>query len=87
MKLGVRAIFLSTAIAASGTLVACASTAFAANIFVVGGKPDDPFWAVVKRGAENYGITVPTKEIFTGPGVIDKSTVDVTLKGIQAGVR
>ena len=28
-----------------------------------------------------------TKEIFTGPGVIDKCTVDVTLKGIQAGVR
>jgi simple sugar transport system substrate-binding protein len=27
----------------------------AANIFVVGGKPDDPFWLVVKRGAEDAG--------------------------------
>lgn len=29
--------------------------AFAANIFVVGGKPDDPFWSIVKRGAEDAG--------------------------------
>ncbi|TMV49839.1 substrate-binding domain-containing protein, partial [Thioclava sp. BHET1] len=30
----------------------------AANIFVIGGKPDDPFWAVVKRGAEDAGKVV-----------------------------
>ncbi|WP_206078416.1 sugar ABC transporter substrate-binding protein [Poseidonocella sp. HB161398] len=35
-----------------------ATTATAANIFVVGGKPDDPFWAVVKRGAEDAGKVV-----------------------------
>lgn len=34
-----------------------------------------------------YGISVPTKGIFTGPGVIDKSNVDVTLEGVKAGVR
>lgn len=30
----------------------------AADIFVVGGKPDDPFWSIVKRGAEDAGIVV-----------------------------
>jgi simple sugar transport system substrate-binding protein len=35
----------------------------------------------------NYGISVPSKEILTGPGVIDKSNVDVALKGVKAGVR
>ena len=29
-----------------------------ANIFVIGGKPDDPFWAKVKRGAEDAGMVV-----------------------------
>jgi simple sugar transport system substrate-binding protein len=35
----------------------------------------------------NYGISVPTKEILTGPGVIDVSNVDVTLEGVKAGAR
>ena len=26
-----------------------------ANIFVIGGKPDDPFWSRVKKGAEDAG--------------------------------
>lgn len=29
-----------------------------ANIFVVGGKADDPFWSIVKRGAEDAGVVV-----------------------------
>lgn len=29
-----------------------------ANIFVVGGKADDPFWSIVKRGAEDAGAVV-----------------------------
>ncbi len=45
-----------TAVAA---VVACATTVvMAADIFVVGGKPDDPFWSIVKRGAEDAGIVV-----------------------------
>lgn len=37
-------------------VAAVAATAVsAANIFVVGGKPDDPFWSIVKRGAEDAG--------------------------------
>ncbi|AFL51137.1 simple sugar transport system substrate-binding protein [Sinorhizobium fredii] len=35
----------------------------------------------------NYGLTVPTREILTGPGVIDKANVDATLAGVQAGAR
>jgi simple sugar transport system substrate-binding protein len=32
-----------------------AAMADGAKIFVVGGKPDDPFWSIVKRGAEDAG--------------------------------
>ncbi len=32
-----------------------ATSAFAADIFVIGGKPDDPFWSIVTRGAEDAG--------------------------------
>jgi len=31
------------------------STAYAVDIFVIGGKPDDPFWSIAKRGAEDAG--------------------------------
>ncbi|WP_127903687.1 sugar ABC transporter substrate-binding protein [Solirhodobacter olei] len=41
----------------TAALITCAaSAAMAANIFVVGGKADDPFWSIVKRGAEDAGI-------------------------------
>ncbi|MEI4488906.1 sugar ABC transporter substrate-binding protein [Frigidibacter sp. MR17.14] len=43
----------------SAIVAAClANSALAANIFVVGGKPDDPFWSIVKRGAEDAGAVV-----------------------------
>lgn len=50
MKKNIRSL-----LAASTAFVAVtASTAvMAADIFVVGGKPDDPFWSIVKRGAED----------------------------------
>lgn len=35
----------------------------------------------------NYGLSVPTRQILTGPGVVDASTVDATLAGVAAGVR
>jgi simple sugar transport system substrate-binding protein len=37
------------------TLVAGMASAEGANIFVIGGKPDDPFWSRVKLGAEMAG--------------------------------
>jgi len=35
----------------------------------------------------NYGLTVPTREILTGPGIVDSSNVDSTLAGVKAGTR
>lgn len=39
------------------------------------------------NGYVNYGLTVPTKQILTGPGIVDASNVDATLAGVAAGVR
>jgi len=35
----------------------------------------------------NYGLTVPVREILTGPGIVDSSNVDSTLAGVKAGTR
>lgn len=35
----------------------------------------------------NYGLTVPTHEILTGPGIVDKSNVEATMAGVKAGAR
>ena len=35
----------------------------------------------------NYGLSVTTREILTGPGVVDASNVDATIKGVKAGAR
>jgi hypothetical protein len=37
---------------------ATAARAEGAKIFVIGGKADDPFWSIVKRGAEDAGKVV-----------------------------
>ncbi|TJW60222.1 MAG: sugar ABC transporter substrate-binding protein, partial [Mesorhizobium sp.] len=47
-------ILVSTAVLAAYS----ASSTLAADIFVIGGKPDDPFWSIVKRGAEDAGKVV-----------------------------
>lgn len=55
------------------------SSAIAANIFVVGGKPDDPFWSIVKRGAEDAGKVVAAqggKVTRLGPQNYDNLGVD-----------
>jgi len=44
------------AAAASAVVLACtAGAVMAADIYVIGGKPDDPFWSRVKKGAEDAG--------------------------------
>ncbi|MTD99837.1 substrate-binding domain-containing protein [Paracoccus sp. YIM 132242] len=68
------------AMASTAIVAACAATAvMAADIFVVGGKPDDPFWSIVKRGAEDAGI-VAEKEggsvTWLGPQNYDNLGVD-----------
>lgn len=61
-------------------IVACTATAvMAADIFVVGGKPDDPFWSIVKRGAEDAGIVVKAQGgsvTWLGPQNYDNLGVD-----------
>jgi len=66
---------------ASAAIVAtCAATAvMAADIFVVGGKPDDPFWSIVKRGAEDAGLVVSAQGgsvTWLGPQNYDNLGVD-----------
>ena len=34
-----------------------------------------------------YGTTIPTREILTGPGVIDASNVELVIAGVKAGAR
>src|SRR5271166_6807661 len=41
----------------------------------------------ILNGHVNYGLSVPTREILTGPGVVDASNVDATIKGVKAGAR
>ncbi len=60
-------------------VVMMASTVFAADIFVIGGKPDDPFWSIVKRGAEDAGIVVKAQGgsvTWLGPQNYDNLGVD-----------
>lgn len=46
------------------------------------------FFAVsILNNFVNYGVTIPTREILTGPGVIDASNVEQVIEGVKAGVR
>lgn len=71
LKLTLKLIIVASALVAF--------TAQAANIFVVGGKPDDPFWSIVKRGAEDAGIVVAAQGgsvTWLGPQNYDNLGVD-----------
>lgn len=35
----------------------------------------------------NFGLTVPTREILTGPGIIDSTNVEQVIAGVAAGTR
>jgi simple sugar transport system substrate-binding protein len=74
MKLG--NILATTAVV---TLFAGMAMAEGANIFVIGGKPDDPFWGVVKKGAEDAGLVVAAQfgsVTWLGPQNYDNLGVD-----------
>ncbi len=46
------------------------------------------FYAVaILNGYVNYGLTIPTREILTGPGVVDASNVKATMAGAKQGAR
>jgi simple sugar transport system substrate-binding protein len=73
--------YLLAAMTAATALTAVATSAIAAgaDIFVVGGKPDDPFWSIVKRGAEDAGIVVKAQGgsvTWLGPQNYDNLGVD-----------
>ncbi|MCB2011927.1 MAG: substrate-binding domain-containing protein, partial [Geminicoccaceae bacterium] len=56
-----------------------ANTAMSADIFVVGGKPDDAFWSRVKKGAEDAGIVAEAQGgsvTWLGPQNYDNLGVD-----------
>jgi simple sugar transport system substrate-binding protein len=46
------------------------------------------FYAVsILNGYVNYGLTIPTREILTGPGVVDSSNIKATMAGAKQGTR
>lgn len=46
------------------------------------------FFAVsILNNFVNYGVTIPTREILTGPGVIDASNVELVIEGVKLGAR
>lgn len=48
----------AVAISAAFCAISTSAMAAGAKIIVIGGKADDPFWSIVKRGAEAAGIVV-----------------------------
>jgi simple sugar transport system substrate-binding protein len=69
-------IMVATTALAVGASVAMAD---GAKIFVIGGKPDDPFWSIVKRGAEDAGKVVAAQGgsvTWLGPQNYDNLGVD-----------
>src|SRR5213593_4295557 len=70
---------LSKILATAAALAFTSHAAFAANIFVIGGKPDDPFWSIVKRGAEDAGKVAEAQGgsvTWLGPQNYDNLGVD-----------
>ncbi|GGF76389.1 simple sugar transport system substrate-binding protein [Mameliella alba] len=72
---------LSTFLATTAALAIGASAVYAegADIFVIGGKPDDPFWSIVKRGAEDAALVVEAQGgsvTWLGPQNYDNLGVD-----------
>lgn len=46
------------------------------------------FFAVsILNNFVNYGVTIPTREILTGPGVIDAKNVELVIAGVKLGAR
>src|SRR5215470_14771045 len=71
------AALMATAVYAAADGTATAQNG--AKIFVVGGKPDDPFWSIVKRGAEDAGKVVEAQGgtvTWLGPQNYDNLGVD-----------
>jgi simple sugar transport system substrate-binding protein len=76
MKLTLKTLMLAATMLATSATLAMAD---GAKIFVIGGKPDDPFWSVVKHGAEDMGKVVAAQGgsvTWLGPQNYDNLGVD-----------
>jgi simple sugar transport system substrate-binding protein len=76
MKLTLKRLILATTMLATSATFAMAT---GAKVFVIGGKPDDPFWSVVKHGAEDAGKVVTAEGgsvTWLGPQNYDNLGVD-----------
>jgi simple sugar transport system substrate-binding protein len=74
VKNTLKTVAVATALIWGGTALAAG-----AKIFVIGGKPDDPFWGIVKRGAEDAGLVVKAQGgsvTWLGPQNYDNLGVD-----------
>ena len=58
-----------SALALALALGANAALAEGAKIFVIGGKADDSFWSIVKRGADDAGKLVADRGGSVTPGL------------------
>jgi simple sugar transport system substrate-binding protein len=54
----IAAAFAASALALTGVNASAANAAGGEKVYVIGGMPSDPFWSVVKRGAEAAGDAV-----------------------------
>lgn len=46
------------------------------------------YYAVsILNGYVNYGLSIPTREIVTGPGIVDASNIESTMSGASQGTR
>lgn len=64
---------LFVAAATTATTAMMATTAMSADIFVIGGKPDDPFWSIVKRGAED-AVSLSKHRVARSLGLVRRTT-------------
>ncbi|CUH82573.1 substrate-binding domain-containing protein [Tropicibacter naphthalenivorans] len=72
-------ILATTVALAFGATGVLAESHGGADIFVIGGKPDDPFWSIVKRGAEDAALVVEAQGgsvTWLGPQNYDNLGVD-----------
>ncbi|PKQ07331.1 MAG: hypothetical protein CVT71_01095 [Alphaproteobacteria bacterium HGW-Alphaproteobacteria-10] len=70
---------LAVTVAAAALAALTATAAMSADIFVIGGKPDDAFWSRVKKGAEDAGLIVEAQGgsvTWLGPQNYDNLGVD-----------
>ena len=67
------AALVAAALIATGATAAMAGSN-GAKIFVIGGKPDDPFWSKVKKGADDAGLVAKAtggSVTWLGPATYD----------------